>query len=780
MDGKIPALVREAVVYMEMIDCIHSIAPDQLRRITCFMDAGDQRIKADLQICADLLPQREKCFRRMQCFNRHLDPVGFAQLISILQRLRRIVPLLCTRSAQKVVPVEIHHDDRDVHEAADLHRIFQIFSDQCAICAVHPAAKDTISLLAIARSQHAYLDHVWLYDVSSGEIIDDQYCKSPLIESVYGGITQDYLDGVIQMNNLRYNGWSTQLFWYGDHLYVARDFPVLNENRLGILFMRLDANLIFNDCQLPQSVTEDMSVFDSSLQYLPSLSTGDEAQQQHCLEMLLRGETLGQIGSDNYLVVRSELSGWYYCGTFRTERTFLSRNFLLVILTTTLALIFFSVLFSRYLFSNYVAPLQFLSDSVRELAGVTDQNEFQAISRFVSKSNESEQKFHSIITSLSPQISENFFTDLYDGNPMPPDYIRTALNLLNVPLTTTGIFWVIIINCQHPPNPSITDNIIQTVSQRISTLNIGALRYHINSYPKHVIVLLQLTKPDGIDIWHHYIFNCVCDVLTGLPYSLAVGNGDLVYDLSSVHSSYISAILNATSIESVASALPTAAQEGVEPGGKHREKYYRSIAEQIFALINRNQFWNAKEEFENRLHALAESAETAEDLKRRCGWLIAAFMNLAPSDAAVQNGFSLADDLTEEEILSATKDICGSYMESMYKQSKKHSYQVVSAAKRFIQQNYQEADLSLATVADAINTSSSYLSKIFKSYENIGFTEYLNTSRIQAACDQLLSTDRNVKEIAAQCGFLTEQNFFRVFKRITNTTPNQYRKANRH
>lgn len=53
--------------------------------------------------------------------------------------------------------------------------------------------------------------------------------------------------------------------------------------------------------------------------------------------------------------------------------------------------------------------------------------------------------------------------------------------------------------------------------------------------------------------------------------------------------------------------------------------------------------------------------------------------------------------------------------------------------------------------------------------------DYLNSYRIQQACQLLRETELSAKDVAAQCGFNSQQNFFRVFKKWTHVTPKQYR-----
>ena len=106
---------------------------------------------------------------------------------------------------------------------------------------------------------------------------------------------------------------------------------------------------------------------------------------------------------------------------------------------------------------------------------------------------------------------------------------------------------------------------------------------------------------------------------------------------------------------------------------------------------------------------------------------------------------------------------------------RRKSHKLILEAQQYIAANYQDAQLSLSSVSQAIHTSASYLSRLFRGNLEMGFVDYLNSYRIQQACQLLRETELSAKDVAAQCGFNSQQNFFRVFKKWTHVTPKQYR-----
>lgn len=54
------------------------------------------------------------------------------------------------------------------------------------------------------------------------------------------------------------------------------------------------------------------------------------------------------------------------------------------------------------------------------------------------------------------------------------------------------------------------------------------------------------------------------------------------------------------------------------------------------------------------------------------------------------------------------------------------------------------------------------------------FTEYLNRVRIQTSCMLMESGKYALKQISSEVGFLSYTYFFKVFKSITEMTPQVY------
>ena len=85
------------------------------------------------------------------------------------------------------------------------------------------------------------------------------------------------------------------------------------------------------------------------------------------------------------------------------------------------------------------------------------------------------------------------------------------------------------------------------------------------------------------------------------------------------------------------------------------------------------------------------------------------------------------------------------------------------------------ANLSLRSLAQMLNVSSSYLSTLFKKETGQTITDYINQRRVKYAMHLLETTKLQVQTIAQHCGIVDVHYFTKVFKRIAGMTPKEYR-----
>ena len=91
---------------------------------------------------------------------------------------------------------------------------------------------------------------------------------------------------------------------------------------------------------------------------------------------------------------------------------------------------------------------------------------------------------------------------------------------------------------------------------------------------------------------------------------------------------------------------------------------------------------------------------------------------------------------------------------------------------------FQNEDLNLATMANALDLSSHQLSELINTHYGVNFSRFLRESRIKRAKELLINEpSSSVLSISLETGFKSQSNFYAAFKEITGMSPGAFRKA---
>lgn len=93
----------------------------------------------------------------------------------------------------------------------------------------------------------------------------------------------------------------------------------------------------------------------------------------------------------------------------------------------------------------------------------------------------------------------------------------------------------------------------------------------------------------------------------------------------------------------------------------------------------------------------------------------------------------------------------------------------------FMKMNYNKADLTVIEIQNSIGIHERKISGIIKNKTGLTFKQYLNILRIEEAKHLLKTTLLQISEIGFKVGYGNPSHFNRVFKEITNSSPNDFR-----
>jgi len=92
---------------------------------------------------------------------------------------------------------------------------------------------------------------------------------------------------------------------------------------------------------------------------------------------------------------------------------------------------------------------------------------------------------------------------------------------------------------------------------------------------------------------------------------------------------------------------------------------------------------------------------------------------------------------------------------------------------QYIEENYYE-EISLAQLADIAGMDKKYFCSFFHDITGRPPIDYLNSYRIECACEQFLTTSFSVIDVGYNCGFHDASYFSKIFKKYKNITPREF------
>jgi AraC-like DNA-binding protein len=100
---------------------------------------------------------------------------------------------------------------------------------------------------------------------------------------------------------------------------------------------------------------------------------------------------------------------------------------------------------------------------------------------------------------------------------------------------------------------------------------------------------------------------------------------------------------------------------------------------------------------------------------------------------------------------------------------------IISEVKSYLSRNFKTA--ALKDTAEHFHFHPDYLSKLIKNSTGVSFTDLLQEIRLKEACLLLEKTDLPISDVAYEVGYTNLSYFYKLFKKIYNLTPIDYRKS---
>ena len=217
---------------------------------------------------------------------------------------------------------------------------------------------------------------------------------------------------------------------------------------------------------------------------------------------------------------------------------------------------------------------------------------------------------------------------------------------------------------------------------------------------------------------------------------------------------------------------------------KKESNYPEELENKLFHALKMNNEQEARRYFEEIISFLTSYRYTTIvfGLKRLYLMLTSLYRKMLTIEENAQLKFDvdyISAIIEQAENLEQVKDIyfelfrhiCTMTGEILTSRHKKISEQV----KLIIEEQFKNPQLSPAIIAEQLQFSDTYISKIFKSSEKISIADYMNEVRLKHSLRLLRETKMTIKEITDRIGITNSQYFFVLFKKHYGISPAKYR-----
>ena len=104
--------------------------------------------------------------------------------------------------------------------------------------------------------------------------------------------------------------------------------------------------------------------------------------------------------------------------------------------------------------------------------------------------------------------------------------------------------------------------------------------------------------------------------------------------------------------------------------------------------------------------------------------------------------------------------------------------ELITKALDYIRRETGKTDITIDDIAQHAGFSTNYFNRIFFAHTGFNIMEYVRFTRLKKAAQLLRCGNRDILDIALDCGYDAHESFSRAFKKQYGLSPSEYRKTN--
>ncbi len=112
--------------------------------------------------------------------------------------------------------------------------------------------------------------------------------------------------------------------------------------------------------------------------------------------------------------------------------------------------------------------------------------------------------------------------------------------------------------------------------------------------------------------------------------------------------------------------------------------------------------------------------------------------------------------------------------------NKNNNLKAIDKALQYCRRNLDNSEITVEQVADKMGFSTNHFNCLFKEHTGFSVMKYIRFERLRKAAILLRTTQKEILEIALECGYTTHESFCRAYKEQYECTPKEYRQKKRN
>lgn len=437
--------------------------------------------------------------------------------------------------------------------------------------------------------------------------------------------------------------------------------------------------------------------------------------------------------------------------------------------------VFMAVLFSRF---NY-SPIQTI---LTKFGGTTsrESNEFEVLEQNIDRILTEKSETQTSLDRLRPLARQKILAGLLDGSAFLDSFDLDRLEYCNLSFNYS-LFCVIAMEVpfSHLDNsqkdmPQVSELTMETILEHLRPMYSDFDAYLYYESTDQYRIILNYNQPSLSTSYLNQLYSICKQYFQkhALGESIFFGISNSVNSAEEIYRTTEQAVtaVNFSILNHLDRPVPFC-----DIASLVKYEYFYPISEETLlsrAIINCN-----PDSAKSFVHGIIENNQSYSQLSPRATWLLYIDLSSTVARSAQGLGITYYFHLQKEEriTLNEIQDQLDQMIDEICSQIRicrnGNLSNIEASILAYIDDNICDPTLSLTSIAEKFNKSSTYISTIFKEQRGVNYNNYVNQARIRRAVELLQQANMDVNTVYPLVGYISASTFRRNFNKYAKRNP---------